>query len=90
MLQHEHEHDDSLPAIVADLAIAVRALSSSSGAELRRDGLPAPRGGSLAGVLARRKKESEGRTKGLEEELRVLESRVGGGAVSCFCSGRRG
>lgn len=79
---HDERGDDSLPAIVADLAIAVRALSSNSAAELRRDGLPTPRGGSLAGVLARRKKESEGRTRGLEEELKVLESKADGEAVS--------
>ncbi|ORY83594.1 hypothetical protein BCR35DRAFT_352048 [Leucosporidium creatinivorum] len=79
-----HEHDDSLPAIVADLASAVRALSSTStpgAGGLRIDGLPVPRG-SLAGVLARRKKESEGRTKSLEEELRELEGRAGGQAAA--------
>lgn len=78
--QHE-EGEESLPAIVAELAVAVRALSASSGAALGDNGLPRQRG-SLAGVLARRKKESDGRRRGLEGELRVLEGMADGKAVS--------
>lgn len=70
--------DLAVRSIAAELLQAVKELS----APLDERGLPVRTGESLAGVLSRRKKESEGRRRELESEMSGLERGATRGLVS--------